>query len=82
MPPFNSPAATRRAFSLFTRLRSTIRAVEPHLFERYPAHGSIARPDWGKQARHVGETAIFFFPAAALLLGWPLLAKKAIDGRV
>ncbi|KAF4633549.1 hypothetical protein G7Y89_g4569 [Cudoniella acicularis] len=72
----------RRSLSLAQRARQAIRDFEPHPFERYPTTTKVAKADWGRQARRLGDAAMFYFPAYAILLGWPLLAEEVLDGRM
>jgi hypothetical protein len=50
------PAATRRAFSAMTKIRAAARSMEPHPFERYPKTLERAKPDYGKNAKHIATT--------------------------
>jgi len=81
MPPFPRSTAFR-TFSALARMRATVRAAEPHPFERYPVTQGGARADWGKQVRHVGDAAMFFFPGMAIFLTWPIVAGKMLDGHM
>jgi len=72
----------RRSLSLAQRARHAIRDFEPHPFERYPTKTGSAKADYGKLARRAGDAAMFYFPASALLLGWPLLAEELVDGKM
>ncbi|KAE9375249.1 hypothetical protein N431DRAFT_463346 [Stipitochalara longipes BDJ] len=74
--------AQRRGLSIFSRARAIARTVEPHPFERLPLTQKAAKADWGKQIRHVGDAAMFYFPAFGIFLGWPLLAEKMTDGHI
>lgn len=72
----------RRALSIFSRARALVRTMEPHPFERLPLAQKTAKADWGKQIKHVGDAAMFYFPAFGIFLGWPLLAEKFVDGHI
>jgi len=82
LPRLLATFTTKRTFTNLSRLRQTIRAAEPHPFERYPTTQTAARADWGKQFRHIGDAAIFFVPSMALFLGWPIIAEKLMDGHI
>ncbi|PMD15516.1 hypothetical protein NA56DRAFT_649996 [Hyaloscypha hepaticicola] len=56
--PLLRTVAQRRTLSVFTRVRSIARTVEPHPFERLPLTQKAAKADWGKQLRHVGDAAM------------------------
>ncbi|KAK0102266.1 hypothetical protein ONS95_005888 [Cadophora gregata] len=72
----------RRAFSIATRVRTLARSFEPHPFERMPTTQKPARGDWGRQARRVGDSAMFYFPFMGLVLSWPVIAEQFLDGKM
>ncbi|KAF4445720.1 hypothetical protein F53441_10562 [Fusarium austroafricanum] len=75
-------AVQRRQFSLLTAMRNAGRAMEAHPFERLPISQKPAKPDYAKMFKRVGSQAVFFFPGFAVILGWPLAAQYAFDGRL
>ncbi|RBR20956.1 uncharacterized protein FIESC28_05108 [Fusarium coffeatum] len=72
----------RRQFSLLTAMRNAGRAMESHPFGRLPISQKSASPDYAKMFKRVGSQALFFFPGFAVILGWPLAAQYAFDGRL
>jgi len=83
MPAFTqSSRAAIRSFSILARARAVARSAEAHPFERYPTTQKVARADWGKQVRHVGDAAMFYFPFMAVFLTWPIIVGKALDGHM
>ncbi|KAH8818008.1 hypothetical protein F5882DRAFT_455184 [Hyaloscypha sp. PMI_1271] len=80
--PIMRMVTQRRALSIFSRARALVRTMEPHPFERLPLAQKTAKADWGKQVKHVGDAAMFYFPAFGIFLGWPLLAEKFADGHI
>lgn len=77
------PAITaRRQISIVSRLRTAARSFESHPFERIPVTQTTAKADWGKQIRHIGDAGMFYFPFFAVMLGWPLMAEKVLDGHI
>jgi hypothetical protein len=75
-------AAGRRQFSLLNSVRGVARSFEPHPFERLPVTQNAARGDYGKMGRRVAGQAVFFAPAIVILLGWPYLGYKMLNGHV
>ncbi|EPE34711.1 hypothetical protein GLAREA_10405 [Glarea lozoyensis ATCC 20868] len=72
----------RRGISAYQRARDAIKHFEPHPFERYPVSQQSAPADWGKQFRKIGGNAMIYFPGFAIVLGWPLLGEKLLDGKL
>jgi hypothetical protein len=77
-----SAAGGRRHFSVISSLRSFARSFEPHPFERLPVTAKAQAGDWGKQVRRVTTQGAIFVPLFGVMLGWPYLAKLAVDDRV
>ncbi|KAF4965100.1 hypothetical protein FSARC_7063 [Fusarium sarcochroum] len=75
-------AVQRRQFSLLNSMRNAGRAMESHPFERLPISQQPAKPDYAQMFKRVGSQALFFFPGFAVILGWPLAAQYAFDGRL
>jgi len=50
--------------------------------ERLPVSQKAARGDWGKEFRRVGKQAALFFPGITVLLGWPLMARRVLNGHM
>jgi hypothetical protein len=75
-------AAGRRQFSLLTSARSFARSFEPHPFERIPVTQTAQRGDYAKMGRRVAGQAVFFAPAIVVLLGWPYVGYKMLNGHV
>ncbi|KAH7266205.1 hypothetical protein NCS52_00104500 [Fusarium sp. LHS14.1] len=75
-------AVQRRQFSLLSAMRTVGRSMESHPFERLPISQQPAKPDYAKMFKRVGSQALFFFPGFAVILGWPLAAEAAFDGRL
>ncbi|KAJ6780233.1 hypothetical protein PWT90_08230 [Aphanocladium album] len=73
---------TRRPFSVLRTLRAVGRAMESHPFERLPTTQKPAPGNWAGDAKRFGAQFAMFAPGIALLLGWPLLAAKGLDGHV
>ncbi|PVH89090.1 hypothetical protein DL98DRAFT_508233 [Cadophora sp. DSE1049] len=82
MSPILRLVAQRRAFSIATRVRTLARSFEPHPFERMPTTQKAARGDWGKQARRLGDAAMFYFPFMGLVLSWPVIVEQFLDGKI
>ncbi|EMR64296.1 hypothetical protein UCREL1_8718 [Eutypa lata UCREL1] len=38
--------------------------------------------DWGRIVKSRANQALIYFPGLALVLGWPLVASKMMDGRM
>jgi hypothetical protein len=75
-------AAGRRQFSLFSSVRSFARSFEAHPFERMPVTQNAQRGDYAKMGRRVAGQAVFFAPGIAVLLGWPYLGYKGLNGKI
>ncbi|KAF7892335.1 uncharacterized protein EAF01_010415 [Botrytis porri] len=78
MSPIIRQVTSRRAFSILTRARQVARDFEPHPFERYPISQQAAKADWGRLVKRTAGNAMLYFPGFAFVLGWPLLAEKAL----
>ncbi|ATZ56936.1 hypothetical protein BCIN_14g01430 [Botrytis cinerea B05.10] len=78
MSPIIRQVASRRAFSILTQARQLARGFEPHPFERYPISQQAAKSDWAKLVKRTAGNAVLYFPGFALVLGWPLMAEKAL----
>ncbi|KAM4057826.1 hypothetical protein HRG_009447 [Hirsutella rhossiliensis] len=74
--------AVRRPFSVLASARTAARSFEAHPFQRLPISQRAARPDWAREVKRVGSQALVFFPAFAVMLGWPFAAKSLVDGHV
>lgn len=75
--------ASRRQFSLMTSLRQLGRSFEHGTpFERLPASQQPAPADWGRQVKRLGSQAAIFFPAMAVMLGWPYAAAVVMHDHV
>lgn len=75
--------ASRRQFSLMTSLRQLGRSFEHGTpFERLPVTQTPAAADWGRQFKRVGSQAAIFFPAMAVMLGWPYAASVVMNEHV
>lgn len=72
----------RRPFSMLQSLRAVGRAMESHPFERLSNTQKHAPANWAGEAKRLSVNLAMFVPGIALLLGWPLLAAKAVDGHV
>ncbi|KAL8371693.1 hypothetical protein RB595_001480 [Gaeumannomyces hyphopodioides] len=75
-------AAQRRQFSLMTAMRNTMRSFEPHPFQRLPIAEKAQPADWAKTVARRGKTLGIYFPGMALILGWPWMVQKALDGHM
>ncbi|KAI9742166.1 MAG: hypothetical protein M1818_004066 [Claussenomyces sp. TS43310] len=80
-----SPAPLRMQFSqrnisTVGKLRAAVRSFEPHPFERKPVSQAAAKGDWGRHVRSAGKQTLIYFPFFALVLGWPVVVAKALDG--
>ncbi|TQV94989.1 hypothetical protein V2A60_009931 [Cordyceps javanica] len=73
---------TRRQFSMLQSLRAVGRAMESHPFERLSRTQKPAPANWAGEAKRCGVQFALFAPGIGLLLGWPFLAAKAVDGHV
>ncbi|KAL3422532.1 hypothetical protein PVAG01_06688 [Phlyctema vagabunda] len=69
--PLLRNAASKRSFSLGS-----------HVFESVTNVKNAAKPDWGRQLRHVGDVSKFYFPFFGFFLGWVFVAEKAVDGHL
>ncbi|KAF7887313.1 hypothetical protein EAF00_009607 [Botryotinia globosa] len=78
MSPITRQVASRRTFSILTRARQLARGFEAHPFERYPLSQQAAKADWGKLVKRTAGNAVLYFPGLAIVLGWPVLAEKAV----
>ncbi|KJR84572.1 uncharacterized protein SPSK_10061 [Sporothrix schenckii 1099-18] len=78
----NAAATGRRQFSVVRSLRSFARSFEPHVFQRLPVAGDAQAPDYGRLIKRSGKTIAIYFPVAFTILGWPMIAKKGLDGHV
>ncbi|OAR02238.1 hypothetical protein LLEC1_06144 [Akanthomyces lecanii] len=74
--------AARRQFSMLQSMRAVGRAMEAHPFERLPKAQKSAPADWAGNMKRCGRQLVLFVPGITLLLGWPLLAAKGLDGHV
>ncbi|EJP62464.1 hypothetical protein MY4038_008343 [Beauveria bassiana] len=72
----------RRHFSLLQSMRAVGRSMESHPFERLSKTQKSAPANWAGEAKRFGVQISMFVPGIGLLLGWPLLAAKAVDGHV
>ncbi|KAK1255304.1 hypothetical protein MKX08_009299 [Trichoderma sp. CBMAI-0020] len=72
----------RRPFSFVMQVRSMGRAFEHAPYERIPVTAKPAAPDYVKEVTFVLGKIVTYVPAFGLLLGWPALAKWAVDGHV
>ncbi|KAK0636309.1 hypothetical protein B0T17DRAFT_485230 [Bombardia bombarda] len=75
-------AGTTRQFSLVQSLRTFARSFESHPFERLPVASNSQAADWGRQFKRVGSQAIIYFPAMAVMLGWPYAAALTMDDHI
>ncbi|RDW81993.1 hypothetical protein BP6252_03105 [Coleophoma cylindrospora] len=41
-----------------------------------------AKADWGRQARRIGDVAVFYFPWYTVVLGWVFAAEYVLDGHM
>ncbi|KAG4436780.1 hypothetical protein IFR05_007755 [Cadophora sp. M221] len=82
MSPIIRLVAQRRAFSIATRVRTLARSFEPHPFGRLPKTQEAQKGDWAKQGRRLGDAAMFYFPFMGLVLSWPLIGEKILDGKM
>ncbi|KAF2837507.1 hypothetical protein M501DRAFT_995447 [Patellaria atrata CBS 101060] len=55
---------------------------EPHPYGRYPTTTPIHSFRTRDVANHLGRSATMFVPCITLFLGWPLLAKAYLNGKV
>ncbi|KAL2112001.1 hypothetical protein VUR80DRAFT_8776 [Thermomyces stellatus] len=69
--------ARRRLFSL----RNMARACEPHPYQRVTM-ADKAGPAYGKLAKNVASRVVFFGPAISLILAWPLVTRRLLNGHV
>ncbi|KAK3944064.1 hypothetical protein QBC46DRAFT_350805 [Diplogelasinospora grovesii] len=74
--------AGQRNFSVMRELRNFARGFEPHPFQRLPVTSNPQAADWGKQVKRIAGQAAIYFPAMAVLLGWPYGTKVLMDGHV
>lgn len=74
--------AQRRQFSLMTAMRTTMRSFEPHPFQRLPIAEKAQSADWAKIFSRTGRSLGIYFPGMALILGWPFMAQKALNGHI
>lgn len=71
-----------RQFSVMRTMRNVARSFESHPFQRLPVANSTQAADWSRQFKRVGGQAVVFATAFPVILGWPWLAEKALDGHV
>ncbi|KLU88822.1 hypothetical protein MAPG_07805 [Magnaporthiopsis poae ATCC 64411] len=74
--------AQRRQFSLMTAMRTTMRSFEPHPFQRLPIAERAQPADWAKIVSRTGKSLGIYFPGMALILGWPFMVQRALDGHI
>jgi len=72
------PRLQKRSFSIIERARAVARAAEAHPFERMPLTQAPAKPDWGKQFRHVGDAALLYVYIP--LLYFPVVFGFCVSG--
>ncbi|OAA63008.1 pantothenate transporter liz1 [Cordyceps fumosorosea ARSEF 2679] len=72
----------RRQYSMMQSVRAAGRAMESHPFERLPRKQKPAPANWAGDAKRFGVQIALYIPGISLLLGWPLLAAKVMDGHV
>ncbi|KAF3034112.1 hypothetical protein E8E11_001910 [Didymella keratinophila] len=70
-----------------TPVRSIIRSwarnmTEPHPFARNPVSVKPYPAQYSVMFRKLGRTSLVFFPWYAVVLGWPLAAEWAFNGRM
>jgi len=80
MPAF--PRINSRTFSALSRVRTALSLDEAHPFGRYPVTQRAAKADWGRQFRHLGSTAMVYFPFYAVILGWPVGVGYLLNGHM
>ncbi|KAH9907004.1 hypothetical protein F4778DRAFT_724334 [Xylariomycetidae sp. FL2044] len=73
-------AIARGPSPLMQAVKQFYRSIEPPTSPR-PSFGS-QRGDWGRIARARASQAAIYFPGLALILGWPILAREMLDGRM
>ncbi|KAK4042692.1 hypothetical protein C8A01DRAFT_33220 [Parachaetomium inaequale] len=71
-----------RPFSIMHNLRTIARSFEPHPFQRLPVASTPAPADWARLVRRSLGQAVVYFPAFAVMLGWPYAAAVVLDGRM
>ncbi|GJN67995.1 hypothetical protein VFPFJ_04579 [Purpureocillium lilacinum] len=82
MVPAATRVAARRPFSVMMSLRTAARSFEAHPFQRLSLSQKPAKADWNNEVKRVGKQAVLFFPGIAMLLGWPMAAKRVFDGHI
>ncbi|SPN97457.1 uncharacterized protein DNG_00971 [Cephalotrichum gorgonifer] len=75
-------AATRRQASTTSTIRSTVRSIEPHPYERVAHDSQPASPAYGKMAKNAATRIVFFAPGIGLIFGWPLISKEVLNGHI
>ncbi|TLS30627.1 hypothetical protein PpBr36_03106, partial [Pyricularia pennisetigena] len=78
----NAAATGTRQFSLMAAMRNMARSFEPHPFQRLPNTQKPQSADYAKILKRSGKTVMIYVPGMALILGWPLMAQRVIDGHV
>ncbi|KAI6363732.1 hypothetical protein MCOR25_005798 [Pyricularia grisea] len=78
----NAAVTGTRQFSLMAAMRNMARSFEPHPFQRLPNTQKPQAADYAKIFKRSGKTVMIYFPGMALILGWPLMAQKMLDGHV
>lgn len=79
---FASRVVQRRSVSMMTGVRRWAQSLEAHPFERIPISSNAQAGDYSKMFKRSVGGAVFFVPAIATLLGWPLLGAKFLDGHI
>ncbi|KAK4199369.1 hypothetical protein QBC40DRAFT_83059 [Triangularia verruculosa] len=79
---FRGVQQQQRTFSVYKSLRQFARSFEHAPFERLPATSESAAADWGRQFKRLGKQSAIYVPAIGMILGWPYLAARGLDGHI
>ncbi|KAK3500187.1 uncharacterized protein B0T23DRAFT_37107 [Neurospora hispaniola] len=79
----NAAVKGTRQFSVIQSMRQWARRMELHTpYERIPTETGAAGADWGASFKKLAGQAAVYPLVAGTLLGWPLIAKTVLDGRI
>ncbi|EAA31830.1 hypothetical protein GE21DRAFT_8268 [Neurospora crassa] len=79
----NAAVQGTRQFSVMQTMRQWARRMELHTpYERIPTETGAAGADWGASFKKLAGQAAVYPLVAGTLLGWPLIAKTVLDGRI
>ncbi|KAK9779790.1 hypothetical protein AB5N19_08126 [Seiridium cardinale] len=73
----------KRLFSSTARTNSVHASASSELRALFKKSATESQPtDWGRILRARGSTAVIYFSGMATVLGWPLAAAWALDGKM